>query len=230
MAGKLRSALMHPGPGFRVQVNFERLPADLMRAFAHFPTPDISDLLNRLYAIDPQIHCLSGEHHRISGPALTVKVFPGDNLMVHKSIDVARPGDVVVVDTSSSMMTAVLGDLVCTKAKYRGIAGFVVDGLIRDLPGILRLVAMVLGPRRPPQLLLRRRAWRSCRCRSTAPLAGDLLPAMAPCGNPPRPPARKEGGGGRAKKGRDGARGGRRHLPSRTSRPPDPAAAATSRA
>ena len=99
-----------------------------------------------------------------------------------------------------------------------------------QLPGILRLVAMVLGPRRPPQLLLRRRAWRSCRCRSTAPLDGDLLPAMAPRGNPPRPPARKEGGGGRAKKGRDGARGGRRHLPSRTSRPPDPAAAATGRA
>ena len=86
------------------------------------------------------------------------------------------------------------------------------------------------APRRPPPLLLHRRAWRSCRRRSTSPLAGDLLPAMAPRGNPPRPPARKEGGGGRAKKGRDGARGGRRHLPSRTSRPPDPAAAATGRA
>jgi regulator of RNase E activity RraA len=59
--------------------------------------------------------------------------------MVHKALDVAQPGDVVVVDTSSSSLTAVLGDLVCTKARHRGIAGFIVDGLIRDLPAIRRL-------------------------------------------------------------------------------------------
>jgi len=59
--------------------------------------------------------------------------------MVHKSLDIARPGDVVVVDTSASSLTAVLGDLVSTKARHRGIAGFVVDGLIRDLPAIRAL-------------------------------------------------------------------------------------------
>lgn len=145
MASKPRSAHLHPGPGFRVQVNFERLPADLMRAFAHFPTPDISDLLNRLYAIDPQIHCLSGEHHRIAGPALTVKVFPGDNLMVHKSLDLIEPGDVIVIDAGGSPMNAVLGDLISTKAKHRGAAGFVVDGLVRDLRTIQELNFPVFG-------------------------------------------------------------------------------------
>ena len=45
----------------------------------------------------------------------------------------------IVVDTSSSSLTAVLGDLVCTKARHRGVAGFVVDGLIRDLPAIRAL-------------------------------------------------------------------------------------------
>ena len=59
--------------------------------------------------------------------------------MVHKSLDVAQPGDVVVVDTSASSMNAVLGDLICTKARHRGIAGFIVDGLIRDLPAIQAL-------------------------------------------------------------------------------------------
>jgi regulator of RNase E activity RraA len=68
-----------------------------------------------------------------------VKAFPGDNLMVHKSLDIVQPGDVVVIDASSSTMTAVLGDLISMKARHRGIAGFVVDGLIRDLPAILRL-------------------------------------------------------------------------------------------
>jgi regulator of RNase E activity RraA len=65
-----------------------------------------------------------------------VRVFPGDNLMVHKALDIVRPGDVIVVDAGGSPMNAVMGDLVCTKAKHRGVAGFVVDGLIRDLPGI----------------------------------------------------------------------------------------------
>jgi RraA family protein len=139
MAQKPRSAELHPGPGFRVRLDFPRLDPALMLELMQFPTPDISDLLNRLYALDPAIHCLTGSHHRLCGPACTVKVFPGDNLMVHKSLDVARPGDVVVVDAGDSPMNAVLGDLVCTKAKHRQIQGFVVDGLIRDLPDILPL-------------------------------------------------------------------------------------------
>jgi RraA family protein len=130
---------MHPGPGFRVKVDFTRPEPDVLRGLAQFATPDISDLLNRLYAVDPAIHCLTGEHHRLCGPACTVKVFPGDNLMVHKALDVARPGDIIVVDAGGSTMNAVLGDLVSTKAKHRQIAGFIVDGLVRDLPGILAL-------------------------------------------------------------------------------------------
>jgi RraA family protein len=139
MANKPRSAHLHPGPGFRVKVNIERPPAELMRGFAHFATPDISDLLNRLYAVDPEIRCLTSDHHRVCGPACTVKVFPGDNLMVHKALDVIEPGDVIIVDAGGSTMNAVLGDLVSTKARHRGAAGFVVDGLVRDLPGMQEL-------------------------------------------------------------------------------------------
>ena len=139
MAAKPRSAHLHPGPGFRVKVKFPRMVASVMREFAEFPTPDISDLLNRLYAVDPVIRVLTSEHHTICGPALTVKVFPGDNLMVHKSIDIIEPGDVVCIDAGGSPMNAVLGDLVSSKARHRGAAGFVVDGLIRDLPSIVEL-------------------------------------------------------------------------------------------
>lgn len=139
MANQPRSAEIHPGPGFRVRLDFPRLDLAFVREFAQFPTPDISDLLNRLYAVDPALTCLTGTHHRLCGLACTVKVFPGDNLMVHKTLDVARPGDVVVVDAGGSTMNAVLGDLISTKAKHRGIAGFIVDGLVRDLPEILPL-------------------------------------------------------------------------------------------
>jgi RraA family protein len=145
MANKPRSAHLHPGPGFRVKMNIQRPPQELLQGFQQFPTPDISDLLNRLYAVDPQIRCLTLLSHRVCGPACTVKVYPGDNLMVHKSLDVAEPGDVVIVDAGGSTLTAVLGDLVCTKAKHRGIQGFIVDGLVRDLPSIQALDYPVFG-------------------------------------------------------------------------------------
>lgn len=138
-ATKPISAEMFPGPGFRVKADFCRLDPDFMEQFTEFATPDISDMLNRLYAMDSALTSVTGKHHRLCGPACTVKVFPGDNLMVHKSLDVAAPGDIVVIDAHGSSMNAVLGDLVSTKAKHRGIAGFVVDGYIRDLPDILEL-------------------------------------------------------------------------------------------
>lgn len=139
MVSKPRSSEMHPGPGFRVRMDFPRLDPELIREFRNHATPDISDLLNRLYAMDPAIQCLTGSHHLLCGPACTVKVFPGDNLMVHKVLDVAQPGDIVIVDAGGSTQNAVLGDLISTKARHREIAGFIVDGLIRDLPSILPL-------------------------------------------------------------------------------------------
>src|SRR5438270_5513272 len=136
-ASKPKSAEMHPGPGFRMLREIERVDADVVAAFAEFETPEISDLMNRLYTMNSAIHNMTAPDLRLLGPACTVKAFPGDNLMVHKSLDVVQPGDVVVVDASSSTMTAVLGDLVSMKARHRGIAGYVIDGLVRDLPAIL---------------------------------------------------------------------------------------------
>ena len=130
-----KSAEMTPGPGFRVRLSIERPSPSLVAMFRDFETPDISDILNRMYTMSPEIRNLVNDATLV-GPALTVKVFPGDNLMVHKALDAAQPGDVVVVDTSGSQRNAVLGDLVTNKAKHRGIAGFIVDGLIRDLPGV----------------------------------------------------------------------------------------------
>jgi RraA family protein len=139
MVSKPRSSELHPGPGFRVNLDFPRPDPALIEGFQRHATPDISDLLNRLYAVDPAIQCLTSDHHVLYGPACTVKVFPGDNLMVHKALDVAQPGDIIVIDAAGSKQNAVLGDLISTKARHRGIAGVIVDGLVRDLPGILPL-------------------------------------------------------------------------------------------
>jgi regulator of RNase E activity RraA len=139
MVGKPKTAEMHCGPGFRMRSHFERLDAEVIAGLGEFDTPSISDLMNRLYAMSPQIRNLTDEGLRILGPACTVRVYPGDNLMVHKSLDIAKPGDVLVIDAGSSMMNGVLGDLISNKARHRGIQGCVVDGLIRDLPEIREL-------------------------------------------------------------------------------------------
>ncbi|MEY2516007.1 MAG: hypothetical protein QOJ89_3365 [bacterium] len=137
--GKPKSAEMHPGPGFRLRYGVARPDAEIVAGLGEFETPDISDLMNRLYTISSAIHVLTNEQHRICGPACTVKVYPGDNIAVHKCLDIASPGDVVVIDAGGSAMNAVLGDLISTKARHRGIKGFIVDGLIRDLPAIREL-------------------------------------------------------------------------------------------
>src|SRR5579862_5888477 len=139
VVSKPKSAEMHPGPGFRVRRDIERPSEDALARLERFETPNISDLMNRLYTMTAVIKNLTDPSLRIIGPACTVKVYPGDNLMVHKSLDIAQPGDVVVIDAANSGNTAVLGDLISTKARHRGIRGFVVDGMIRDLPHIQAL-------------------------------------------------------------------------------------------
>lgn len=134
-----QSAEMTPGPGFRYRRNTRGPSAEVIRRFGAFAAADVSDMMNRLYTMEPAIKPVTPRTLRLLGPACTVKVFPGDNLMVHKSLDLANPGDILVIDASSSMMTAVIGDLVSTKARHRGIAGVVVDGLVRDVDGILAL-------------------------------------------------------------------------------------------
>jgi RraA family protein len=132
-----QSSELHPGPGFRIRHQVRRPDPALVQAFREFQGPMISDLMNRLYTMRPAIQNLTDPALApLVGPACTVKVFPGDNLMVHAALDIAKPGDVLVVDASGSHMNAVLGDLVSNKAKHRGIAGIIVDGLVRDIDGI----------------------------------------------------------------------------------------------
>lgn len=139
------SADIHPGPGFRIMRDFERPKSDFVSMFSEFEVADISDQLNRLYGVECSIRCLSGEGLRLIGQACTVKVYPGDNLMVHKALDIARPGDIVVIDAGGSKKNAVLGDTISMKAKHRGIAGFIVDGYVRDLDGIRDVGLPVYG-------------------------------------------------------------------------------------
>lgn len=68
----------------------------------------------------------------MAGTALTVKAAPGDNLIIHKAITMAEPGDVLVIDAQKHVESAHMGELMCSSCQANGLAGVVVDGAIRD--------------------------------------------------------------------------------------------------
>jgi len=100
-------------------------------AFKDVPPTTLADLLGRGQVMDIGIRPL-WDAPRIAGPAYTVRCVPGDNLMLHAAIYRTEPGSVIVVE-SGDLDYALAGGNVCAVARRRGVAGFVLDGLVRDL-------------------------------------------------------------------------------------------------
>jgi RraA family protein len=117
--------------GFRVVANGNRPSPQLVEQFQNVVTPHVSDNLNRMEAVSAHLRPYH-KRGRLLGVALTVKTRPGDNLMVHKAIDVAQPGDVIVVDAGGDLTNAIVGEIMLRLALKKGITGFVIDGAIRD--------------------------------------------------------------------------------------------------
>lgn len=121
--------------GFHVHVHPGRVSAELVRAFRELPVANVSDVMSRLAGGGAKLQQRHGGGV-LAGPAVTVKTRPGDNLMIHKAIDIAEPGDVIVVDADGDTTNAVIGELMVAHAKYRGIAGMIIHGAIRDADSI----------------------------------------------------------------------------------------------
>ncbi|MCF3933776.1 RraA family protein [Acuticoccus sp. M5D2P5] len=122
--------------GFRVVTGFTRSDKALVDALGAIPTAIISDNLGRMVAAGPTVrpmHSFQGGTGRLAGTALTVKTRPGDNLMIHKAADMAEPGDVIVVEAGGDLTNALIGELIVSHARSRGVVGFVVDGAVRDM-------------------------------------------------------------------------------------------------
>ena len=118
-------------PGFRVLPMPARISAEIISAYEKVVTPHISDSMQRLCGVIG----LQRYHRskKLVGRAITAKVRPGDNMMIHKAIDIAEPGDVIVVDGGGDVTQALVGELMQIHAQVRGVAGFVIDGAVRDI-------------------------------------------------------------------------------------------------
>ena len=117
--------------GFRIEPRPPATDPGLIASLTGIPTAILSDNMGRLHAGGPALR----PHHDGSvmlGVALTVKTRPGDNLMVHKAIDMALPGEVIVVDAGGDLTNAIIGEIMLNLAASRGVVGFVIDGAIRD--------------------------------------------------------------------------------------------------
>lgn len=121
--------------GFRIYTHTHRPTQETLACFRDVPSGNICDAMDRLGAMNHRIKPLSPNVH-LSGPALTVRTRPGDNLMVWKALDVAQPGDVLVIATYEYPTTSTFGELVVLAAKAKGLAGIVCDGMCRDASGI----------------------------------------------------------------------------------------------
>ena len=128
----------HPGkPGFRVLPSPPRISADILERYRGLASSNVADAMGRFGFMDAGMRSRSG--FSLCGLAVTVQCRPADNLMVHKALQVARPGEIVVVSTCGNTTSAVFGELMCHTAAAAKLGGIVVDGAIRDVDGITRL-------------------------------------------------------------------------------------------
>ncbi len=118
-------------PGMRIIRDFERPSKESIERFREIPAANISDASSRLFAMHAGIKPL-GKKKKLIGPALTVKSSMADNFIFHKALTLAKPGDIMVVNACGDTNHSVCGDVMFRYAQKMGVAGFVVDGCIRD--------------------------------------------------------------------------------------------------
>jgi regulator of RNase E activity RraA len=124
-------------PGFRILPSPPPLTVELLDRFRGAASANLADAMGRFHFMDPGMQSRSGLP--LCGTALTVYCRPADNLMVHKALALAAPGDIVVVDTCGNTTSAVFGELMCHSAVANHVGGIIVDGAIRDVEAITRL-------------------------------------------------------------------------------------------
>ena len=117
--------------GFQIHARSRRTSSADVEKFRGIPVANISDVMSRLTAGGARLRPMH-DGTPLAGPALTVRTRPGDNLLVHKAIELAQPGDVIVVDAGGDLTNAIIGELMTSYATRRNLGGIVINGAIRD--------------------------------------------------------------------------------------------------
>lgn len=120
--------------GNRVFLKRELPDKELVKAFSELPAANVADAMGRLCALHSDIKLMSSPTKKMCGVALTVKARPGDNLALHKALNIAEEGDVIVVSNEGDRSQSIMGEIMYKYlSDFKKIEGIVIDGPIRDI-------------------------------------------------------------------------------------------------
>jgi len=118
--------------------DIERVSQDVVAEASKFPSSILADVAGRRGGLSGRIAPLAPSM-RFAGPAVTVEVRPGDNLMIHAAMAIVKPGDVIVVDGKGDLSSALMGEIMSQQCVALGVAAVVIDGAVRDCEAIREL-------------------------------------------------------------------------------------------
>jgi len=118
-------------PALTTRLDVPRLPPDLLAAAATLPTATLHEAGGKIGALPSTIKPVAPQF-RFAGQALTVHSPGGDNLWLHRALEVSQAGDVLVVFANGAYEHGYWGEIMTTMAKVRGMAGLVIDACVRD--------------------------------------------------------------------------------------------------
>jgi 4-hydroxy-4-methyl-2-oxoglutarate aldolase len=116
----------------------DRAEPDTIAALREAGVATAHEAAGRIGLLGPQIESRQ-TGRAIAGSAVTVSCHPGDNLMIHAAVEVCRPGDLLVVTTTSPSTDGMFGDLLATSLIAHGVVGLVIDAGVRDIATLREL-------------------------------------------------------------------------------------------
>jgi 4-hydroxy-4-methyl-2-oxoglutarate aldolase len=160
-----------------IRRDIERVPPEVVQHASGFAASILADVAGRRGTVDGRIAPLAPTM-RLAGPAFTVEVRHGDNLMIHAAMALARPGDVLVIDGKGDRTAALMGSIMINACKQLGLAGVVIDGSVRDTEELRELGFPVYStganPNGPTKFIPGRINW-PISCGGVAVRPGDLI-------------------------------------------------------
>jgi 4-hydroxy-4-methyl-2-oxoglutarate aldolase len=160
-----------------IRREFERVPEDVVRKASQFAASILADVAGRRGAMDGRVAPVS-PGMKLAGPAFTIEVRPGDNLMIHAAMTMARPGDILVIDGKGDRMCALMGAIMMNACKALELGGVVIDAAVRDTIELRELgfpvFAVGANPNGPTKFVPGRINW-PISCGGIAVEPGDLV-------------------------------------------------------